>query len=219
MADEEHVPQDAPEADEEAPIAYDEIIAPTPEAEPEPEPVIRGYEQSLETASAAITDAPEVDWNEMLQSCTRVLKNYQGFADLHRVVEHSTRLDGYRLELLRVIQLNEVVKEQGEAKLAAFESEMAHRRQALHDQLVSEQKRTTDEINELAARRELAQAEAKREIAACDARVEAAEQRAKDEEARIDASIGDMKKTEAAFKRRMQNMRGQIEAFTAEVPS
>ena len=209
MADEHYTAQadDNGEEQEEA-SPQDESIAPTPE------PVIRGYEASVAAVSAAITDAPDVDWNTMLQSCTRVLRNYQGFADLHAVVDHATRLDGYRRELIRVIELNEGVKAKGEAELAAFEHDMANQRQGLHAQLVSEQQRTADLIAELAAKRELAREEAALEERESERRIAAAQQRAHDEEVRIEASMADMKKAEAAFKRRMRAMRGQIEAFT-----
>ena len=193
-------------------VAYDDMIAPSPE------PPVRGYEQSVAAASAAVHDAPDVDWNAMVQSCTRVLKNYQGFADLHAVVEHATRLDGYRRELIRVIELNEGIKARKEAELAAFEADMARQRESVHAQLVNEQQRTANEIQELAAKRELAHEEARREEQECEQRIQAAQQRARDEEARIEVSMGDMRKAEESFKKRMRAMRGQIEQFTqAEV--
>ena len=199
---------ETPAVEAEPAVAYDAVIAPSPSE-------LARADMQREAASAAVMDAPDdVDWNTMLQSCTRVLQNYKGFADLHAIVEHATRLDGYRRELIRVIQLNEAALAQSQTALQTFEADMAHQRQMLHEQLLNEQSRTKDELETLTAQRELAQAEADREEKDSEARIAKAQANAEAEEARIEASMADMKKAEKNFKARMAAMRGKIEEFT-----
>ena len=169
-----------------------------------------------DTAAAwsRLAPPPDVDWNAIEQATTRVMQNWKGFHDLQLVVNHNTRQDGYRRDLELAIQNREALLSQRDAQLRQFEADIEAHRKALHDQMVSEQQRTTDFVQEMRARRELAKAEAIREEQECETRIAAARQRTAEETARIEASLADMQKAEDSFKRRMANMRGKIEELT-----
>ena len=191
------------------------VVATAPLREMEPvESLANPVTEDTAATWSQLASAPDVDWNAIEQATTRVMQNWKGFHDLQLVVNHNTRQDGYRRDLERAIQEREELLSKREAQLREFESDIDTHRKALHAQMVSEQQRTSEFVQEMAARRELARNEAIREEQECEARIGAARQRTEEETARIEANMADMRKAEDSFKRRMVNMRGKIEELT-----